>query len=169
MRSLVIFAVLSFSAPGAGRAEIIDGVAAVLGKQVVTESEVDKEARLEAYFNGHPPASATAASRRETLERLIDQRLIQRTMDQIKFPSADDAQARKRLEAMGPVAAKPSDYGLRDQDLLNYARRIEDIDRFLKLRFNLSGPDRKDDPEIDHWLKEVRARLGVRVTEPEKP
>lgn len=165
-------AILALAAlPPAGRAEIVDRVMAVVGRDVITWSDLDREARLEAYFNGRPAPAATQGvssnqkpgEYREVLERLIEQRLAWREMDQSKVPLPDDGQVQKRLEQLqaglkgAPGGVRPADYGLREQDLLDYARRAERIDRFLKTRLQ--------DREIDSWLKELRARARVRVIE----
>src|SRR5262249_49424474 len=59
----------------AGRAEIIDRVAVVVGNRVITESEILREVRLTAFLNG-APLDFSAASKRKTAERLVEQRLI---------------------------------------------------------------------------------------------
>ncbi len=148
----------------AARGEIIDRVVAVVAREAVAWSDLDREARLEAYFNGKPAGTATpkpndagepAPEYQAVLDRLIDQRLLQHEMDQVRFPVPDDAQAKKRLAELRPAATKPADYGLREPDLLEYARRIERADGFLKIRLQ--------DRELDAWMKELRSRLGVKI------
>ncbi len=171
------------------RGEIIDRVAAIVGRQMITWSEVQREARLEAYFNGSPAPGRLADESpeyREVLERLIEQRLIRQEMDQARFPEADDSEAKEWLGHLGGVRAKPADYGLREADLLEYGRRLARTDKFLELRFNRSvtslvggqaapapalapAPANEEQHEIDHWLKDLRARLGVRILQPEAP
>ncbi len=183
MRSLIAVSCL-LAAALAGRGEIIDRVAAIVGRQMITWSEVQREARLEAYFNGQP-APGRLADRspefREVLERLIEQRMIQQEMDQARFPEADDSEAREWLkDNLGTINAKPADYGLREADVVEYGNRLARTDRFLELRFNRSvtslaaeahapAPANEEQHEIDHWLKDLRARLGVRILEPEAP
>jgi len=155
-------AIAAMLALAAGRAEIVDRIVALVGRDVITWSDLEREARLEAYFNGRPaPAAANAktAEYRDVLERLIDQRLAGRELDQGKFPAPDDAQARKRLAQLqaGLKGARPADYGLREQDLLEYTRRVERIDGFLKSRLQ--------DRDVDAWLKELRGRARVRLIE----
>jgi hypothetical protein len=119
------------------RAEIIDRVAAVVGRAVITESDVQKEAALEAYFDSTPPPALLGPQtpqHRQVLERLIRQHLIRHEMEQSRFPSATDEEAQKELQILMPVRADPEPYGLKDQDLLDYARRLVDTSRFLELR-----------------------------------
>src|SRR5262249_6222723 len=69
----------------AGRAEIIDRVAVVVGNGVITESEILREVRLTAFLNG-APVDFSAASKRKTAERLVEQRLIRNDMDSSLYP-----------------------------------------------------------------------------------
>ena len=73
-KALTILALLA----ALGRGEIIDRVAARVGSRVITRSEVEKEARLEAYFNRQPPPDK-AADHSETLQRVIKQQLVRRS------------------------------------------------------------------------------------------
>jgi hypothetical protein len=154
-------AILAVVITGA-RGEIIDRVVAAVGRRVITRSDVQREAQLEAYFDGRPPAPA--GEHRETLERLLRQHLIQHEMDQLAFPLPDPTQVKKRLAAMRPAGRNPADYGLNEQDLLEYAGRVDRTDRFLNLRFG-----GQEDREIEERLKELRSRLRVRIIETEKP
>jgi len=131
-RSLILGCALAVS--GAG--EIIDRVAAVVGRRVITLSDARREARLEAYCNGLPPASVAGANNghRPVLERLIQQALIRQEMDQTSFPSVDDAQAGEWVLKLKP-GGDPAAYGLSRRDLLDYARRQLDVLRFVDLRF----------------------------------
>ncbi|MBI3665993.1 MAG: hypothetical protein HY236_07175 [Acidobacteria bacterium] len=149
------------------RGEIIDRVAAVVGRLPITRSEVQKEARLEAFFS-HRPApsarlSAADADSRAVLERLIRQRLIRYEMEQTQFPSADDAQVEKWLREQGVTLAAAPDYGLTEQDLADYGRRQIDILRFVDLRFK-SGveiPAQQVDAYYEHTLLPELARRAV--------
>ena len=49
---------------GVCRAEIIDRVAVVVGKRVITESEIVREIRLTAFLNGAPLDFSAASKRR---------------------------------------------------------------------------------------------------------
>ncbi len=148
--------------PSLARAEIIDRIAAVVGRQVVTESDVQREARLEAYFDGQPPPGALTPQTpqyRQVLERLIRQQLIQYEMDQTRFPSVDAAQAKKQLQAMNPVQGKPGDYNLKEQDLIDYARRLANVARFLELRFGTldagSKPSAIPEEQLETYYRDV--------------
>src|SRR2546421_12734122 len=57
------------------RAEVIERIAVIVGPGVITESEIVREIRLTAFLNGDP-LDFSAASKRKTAERMVEQRLI---------------------------------------------------------------------------------------------
>ncbi len=153
--------------------EIIDGIAAVVARQAITRSEVEREARLEAFFQGQPPPDAAFGE--ELLQRLIRQRLIAPEMEQTAF-GASEAEVKRELDRMRPAGADPARHGLVETDLLDFVRRQFDTLRFLDQRFRpgLQVPAEEVDsyyqkvflPELERRgaasrppLEEVRNRL----------
>ena len=161
-RALLILLLLAV-VPGQG--EIIDRLAAVVARHPILWSGVEKEARLEAFFNRRPlpgrPAASDAESR-AVLERLIQQRLIRHEMEQTQFPSAEDAQVKKWLQEQG-IPAAPRDYGLSEQDLADYARFQIDVLRFVDLRFKtgLQVPSQQVEAYYENTLLPDLKRRGV--------
>ena len=78
------------------RAEIIDRLAAAVGKQVITESQVTEEIRVTAFLDG-TPADWSEANRTRTLNRLVDQTLIRREIDATRFQEAPIEEGLKLL------------------------------------------------------------------------
>lgn len=68
-------------------AEIIDRIAAAVGKQVITESQVTEEIRVTALLDGKP-ADWSDANHKRALNRLVDQTLIRREIDATRFEEA---------------------------------------------------------------------------------
>jgi len=93
-----------------GHAEIIDRVVAVVGREVVLQSDLDREGRLEAFFGAATPVPA------QVLERLLRQRLLFQEMEQTAPPEVSPEQARKWIEQMRPAGKDPSRQGLREAD-----------------------------------------------------
>src|SRR5215467_1655353 len=60
-------------------AAVVDRIAVVVDKTVITESEVVQELRLAAFMNGEP-FQAGPEQRRAAAERLVDQQLIRKEM-----------------------------------------------------------------------------------------
>ncbi len=125
----------------AGRAEIIDRVAVVVGNRVITESEILREVRLTAFLNG-APLDFSADSKRKTAERLVEQRLIRNEMDSSLYPlpepEAVDEMA-KDLQGRYPSRARYEQEleraGITDEDLKAHLRRQLITLRFLEFRF----------------------------------
>ena len=125
----------------AGRAEIIDRVAVVVGNRVITESEILREVRLTAFLNG-APVDFSAASKRKTAERLVEQRLIRNEMDSSLYPlpepEAVDEMA-KDLQSKFPNRERYEQElqraGIAEEDLKAHLRRQLITLRFLEFRF----------------------------------
>lgn len=75
-------------------AEMLDRVAARVGKDAITESTLRRHLRMEAFFAGTTPELGPE-SRRKAAERLIDQILIRRELELNRFapPSPADVDA----------------------------------------------------------------------------
>ena len=65
--------------------EIIDRIAVSVGNQAITTSDLDREIRVAAFLN-RKPAEFSAASRRATADRMVEQRLILRELDNSRYP-----------------------------------------------------------------------------------
>jgi hypothetical protein len=65
--------------------EIIDRIAVSVGNQAITTSDLDREIRIEAFLNRSQP-DFSPASRHTTADRLVEQRLIQRELDNSRYP-----------------------------------------------------------------------------------
>lgn len=166
-------AALLLAAAGA-RAEIIDGVAAAVGAEAVTHSEIDRELRLAALFNA-TEADASAAERRAVLQRLIERRLIRRDMDRAAFLAADrqEVEARMReLRAMRFAAGRDfpaalRHYGLTARECRDFVAEQIDFERYVAFRFK-TGLDAAEE-EAENYYRAVYApqqrRLG-RTPEP---
>jgi hypothetical protein len=88
MRLLLIFVLAA--AAGAQPAEtVVDRIAVVVGKQILTESEVLENLRITALINGEA-LDVGAAKRKEAAERLVDQELLRNEM---KLTNAAPTQA----------------------------------------------------------------------------
>ena len=68
------------------RAEIIDRIAVSVGNQAITISDLDREIRVTAFLNRTPPDFSPAA-RRATADRMVEQRLILRELENSRYPS----------------------------------------------------------------------------------
>jgi hypothetical protein len=79
-------------------AGVIDRVAVTVGNQVITQSEVVREARLTEMENAQPLDLGPAA-RRAAAERLVDQQLIRNEMEIGNYPKPSAAEGESMLQA----------------------------------------------------------------------
>lgn len=86
MQAAIQAALLLAAAGAAGRAEIIDRVAVLVGDRVITQSEMLLQIRVAAFINAEP-VRLDAASRRQSAERLITQMLIRREIELSLYPA----------------------------------------------------------------------------------
>jgi peptidyl-prolyl cis-trans isomerase SurA len=92
-------AVILFSPAGLVRAEVIDRIAATVGKKVITESQVMEEIRVTAFLDGKAP-DWSKDNREKTVNRLVDQALIHREIDATRFPEAPIEEGAKLLDQL---------------------------------------------------------------------
>lgn len=73
-------------------AEIYDRVAIVVGKQIVKDSDIDRDIRITSFLNGEQPVFGPA-SRKQAGNRLIDQALIREQIRSGEFPMASRSES----------------------------------------------------------------------------
>jgi hypothetical protein len=142
---------LAMVAPAA--AVIVDRVAATVGIKVITDSEIDLRIRLTAFQNDEKPDLSLIA-RRQAVERLIDQKLVEREMDVGHYPRLAAARGEALLndyiasnykgdrEAFGRALAG---YQLTAEDVEDDLVRQTDLLTFLSLRFRPAVQVTEDD------------------------
>jgi hypothetical protein len=67
-------------------AEIIDRIAVSVGNQAITTSDVERETRVTAFLNRTEPDFSPAA-RRATADRMVEQHLILRELENSRYPA----------------------------------------------------------------------------------
>ncbi len=82
-------------------AAVIDRVAIVIDKKVITESELLDDLRLTEFINGQPLDLGPLA-RREAAEHLVDQELVRRDMESGGFAKPGAAQERCAVTQIPP-------------------------------------------------------------------
>jgi hypothetical protein len=70
----------------AAHGEIIDRIAVSVGTLVITSSDLDRQIRVAAFLDRKPP-DFSAASRRAMADRMVDQKLILRELDNRRYPA----------------------------------------------------------------------------------
>ncbi len=125
--------------------EIIDRIAVIVGRDVITESALLRAIRVTAFLNQEEP-DFTPASRRLTAERLVDQTLIRREMQTARyaFPEASEVAAlaeqirKQRFQTPEDFRRALEHYRITEEDLREaLARQLATL-RFIELRFRPS-------------------------------
>ena len=137
MQRLLAIVLLGFVVRG----EIVDRAAITVGRQVVTELELEEEVRVTAFFNRVPPVD-TPQQRRAAADRLVRQLLVAREMRLSHYPdpSGSDVQnafTRIRDGYTGPLEFNGAltRYKLNENILkAHLARQISTL-RFIEYRF----------------------------------
>lgn len=143
------------------RAEVIDRIAVVVGNGVITESELVREIRLTAFLNGETPVF-TAEVKRQTANRLVEQRLMRRESDAANYPPPPEDEIATMLsdlrdnrfhKSAGEVAAALQKAGITEDELkAEFYRQLLTL-RFIDFRFRpgIQIPDE----EIQKYFDEV--------------
>lgn len=104
-------------------------------------SDVTRQLRLEAMFNDRP-VDESEPERRRALERLIEQKLLQRDMTLAGYAVAEDSQLQSQLEQLrgqrfaGMTFEEALDsYGLTEEIVLRFVRRQIDFRGYIQFRF----------------------------------
>jgi hypothetical protein len=100
------------------RAEILDRIAITVGRQVITDLQLDEELRVTAFLN-HQPVTRDSQSRRAAADRLIQQLLVRREMELSHYPPPEPAEIDKFFEQVRNTLPAGTDFNaaLREYDL----------------------------------------------------
>ncbi|MBV8732487.1 MAG: hypothetical protein JO336_21970 [Acidobacteriia bacterium] len=148
--------------PLPAHAEIIDRIAVSLGNSVITNSDIDHEIRVTAFQSGNQP-DFSLPNRRATAQRMIEQKLIRREMEQSHYPFPSPAEADPLLEQLRTSRYRDDaayqqaldDYRITEQDLRDELIWQLTLLRFIEVRFRPGV--RVSDQEIeDYFNKEVK-------------
>jgi peptidyl-prolyl cis-trans isomerase SurA len=129
--------------------EVVDRIVATVNGAAILESEWDEAVRFECFLEQKPLASLTPADLKATLDRLVDQTLIQQQMQASKFVPLDAEKALERVREIYEQARQnflrqspPVDwlqalanYGLTEQEFERRAALQVETLRFIDLRF----------------------------------
>jgi hypothetical protein len=177
MRRALKLVLLLVLAAGACLAETVDRIVVVVNKRIILASEWDQAVRFEALADHKELKSVTAVDCAHTLDRLIDQELLEQ---QIATTTYQPAQAVEVAAAVASVRqqilpqgsdeqwdALIAGYGLTADDVEARVKVVLDIERFVDLRFR---PNIHIDPRaIDAYYRntlvpQIQAEHGSMVS-----
>ena len=124
--------------------DIVDRIVATVNGHIILQSDWEDEIRYEAFINGHTLSTLTPATRKASLDRLIDQELLREQIRGVDSPNADFEEVRKRvLEIRQQYPGKESEqewhrlleqYGLTQGGLESRIRTEIDLTRLVDAR-----------------------------------
>ncbi len=130
---------------GACLAETVDRIVVVVNKRIILASEWDQAVRFEALADHKDLKTITAVDCAHTLDRLIDQELLEQQIANTTYqPASAEELAKAVASVREQVLPQGSDddwhallarYGLSDDDIEERVRVVLDIERFINLRF----------------------------------
>jgi len=141
----VLLAVVLVGPAMCSQAELVDRIVATVNRRVILASEWDEAVRFECLLNGRRLQDVTEDDRIATLQRLIDQELIEEQMRASSFVPAtpEEIAARVRELRQTVPAWKPDEgwhaalvaYGLTEEDVEERTAVQVNVLRYLDLRF----------------------------------
>lgn len=147
-------------------AEIIDRISLTVGRTVISESQINTEIRVTAFLEDQKPDFA-AASRKQAIDRLINQTLIRREIELTRFPAPKPADADPLLAQVKAAHPKPAPdlaaAGLKPDELSRHLLWQLTLLRFVEYRFrpavNISEPDLRNfyDQQAAKWHEADKA------------
>ncbi len=172
--------------PLLGAADVVDRVAVVIGKAVITESEVLDSLRVTAYLNGEA-LDFSPQARRAAAERLVDQQLLRNEIEASRFglPTTAESGAvfqqffKEHFHDANSYAASLAKYGITEEQLKEELTWQLALLRFTDFRFRSeaaipadgateSGADRQVAPaansvdqQMEAWLKDARSNTRI--------
>ena len=157
VRSMI--AIAAVVGPGMTRADTLDRIAVIVGKDVITESQVALDLKVAAFLD-HKPADLSVAAKRASAQRLVDQVLILREAAESHVP-LPSTEAAKGLVA--PYAAESGyqaelqRYGISETDLAAHLLAGLQTLAFTNLRFR---------PDVVVTAEEIRSYYDKLVRQP---
>lgn len=160
-------------AAAAGWGAIIDRIAVTVGSQVITLRDVEREIRITSFLNGAKP-DLSAANKRATAERMVEQKLVRAELVSSRFPVPGAAEVEPALEKFKhdnfPTEADYqralAEYGITDQDVKEMLEWQRTLLLFVSLRFRPGV--RVTDQEIQEYFDRVVAP-AARAAHPGQP
>jgi len=132
---------LVFSSSTILSSEIIDRIAISVGKQVITESQIDEDIRLTAFLNKQK-VDLDLPERKKAAARLIEQSLIRRDMELSRYPIPELKDADppfNQIKGRYPSAAEFDEalkqYGIDEASLRQRLWWQETFLQFIEYRF----------------------------------
>jgi hypothetical protein len=135
---------------------IVDRLAVIVGQQTITQLQLDEEIRVTALLN-HRPIARDVETRRAAADRLVEQLLIRREMEQSRYPLPDEQDVNQYLEQIrrqnggsGGLAKALAAYELDESTLRQHLELQLVALRFVEYRFRPDAAVSEEDIETSY-------------------
>jgi hypothetical protein len=126
----------------AAQAEIIDRIAVSVGNRVITQSDLERQIRVTAFQNDQKP-DFSPANKRAVAEKMIEQKLIQRELENSRYPVPSPEELAPAIEEFKkqhfpdtPAYQRAlAAAGITEQDLLDVLLWERTLLSFIEIRF----------------------------------
>ena len=160
---------------GVSAAEIVDRVAVVVDGKAIKQSDILSEIRVTEFLNG-AKLDLSLPEQKEAASRLIDQKIIRKTMEAGLYPLPAAAEADRLLQQVrqrysGDPAYRRglAAYGISEEVLKKHVLWQLAVLRFIRLRFqSTAAADGESGSSLDDsnqqffaWLDESRKALRI--------
>jgi peptidyl-prolyl cis-trans isomerase SurA len=155
-------------------AVIVDRIVVTVGTQAITESELELTIRLTSFLNQSTP-DFSAANRRKTVERMIEQRLVLKELDFSRYPRPSSDEVAPRLRNIVSLLFGDKDasyraalekYEITEDDVKRYLLWQMTFFRFIDFRFR---PGIEVTPaEIEEYFKSTIQPLALKANPDKK-
>jgi len=152
---------------------ILDRIAVSVGNQVITLRDVEREIRVTAFLDGVKP-DLSAANKRAAADRMVEQKLVRRDLENSRFPVPKAAEVEpvlaKFIKDNFPTEADYrralAEYGITEQDVKDMLLWQRTLLVFIGLRFRPGV--RISDQQIQDYFDKVVAP-AARAAHPLEP
>jgi hypothetical protein len=135
---------------------IVDRLAVIVGQQTITQLQLDEEIRVTALLN-HRPIARDVETRRAAADRLVEQLLIRREMEQSRYPLPDEQDVNQYLEQIrrqnggsAGLAKALAAYELDESTLRQHLELQLVALRFVEYRFRPDAAVSEEDIETSY-------------------
>ena len=156
-------------------AEVIDRLAITVGRQVITELQLDEELRVTALLN-QKPVDRSISARRAAANRLIEQLLVRREMELSRYPLPEpkdvDTYLQKVEEQLGGPSRFKPEAVVSEADISAYYQRelsvwstqhtgLPPALSQVKESIRQTLTEERTDQALDAWLNEARRQARI--------
>lgn len=117
--------------------QIIDRIVATVNGHIILQSDWDDAVRCEAIMNGHAQEQVTPKERKDVLDRMIDQELLQEQGSQQQSPPANNSDVLQRQEQIKKFYNTVTDNQAWSKLLVQYHVTEDEIKNKIALQMQL--------------------------------